>query len=228
MDIKISGVSDEVMAQALAQAKAARLADSGRDPGGAAGAARGPERLRAAHDHIKIDPEKIGAVIGPGGKVVRGIQERTGVKIDIQDDGTIFIAGSDGPMVAKAIDEVQGLTESPEVGRVYTGKVTRIEPYGVFVEFLPGRDGLVHISQLADHRVDKPEDEVSMGDEIMVMVTDAPVGWQGAPEPSGGAGRLDSRRSAGERSSSTGWRWGSARRWGSSWRRRGSSSLKQT
>jgi polyribonucleotide nucleotidyltransferase len=106
--------------------------------------------------------------------VVRGIQERTGVKIDIQDDGTIFIAGTDGPAVARAIEEVQGLTESPEVGRVYTGRVTRIEPYGVFVEFLPGREGLVHISQLADHRVDTPEDEVALGDEIMVMVTDAP------------------------------------------------------
>ncbi|MFN8448649.1 MAG: S1 RNA-binding domain-containing protein [Anaerolineae bacterium] len=126
-------------------------------------------------ESVKIDPEKIGALIGPGGKVVRGIQERTGdVKIDIQEDGTVFVAGTDGPAVERALEEVRGLTESPEVGRIYTGKVTRIEPYGVFVEFLPGREGLVHISQLADHRIDKPEDEVGMGDEIMVMVTDAP------------------------------------------------------
>ena len=174
MDIKISGVSDAVMAQALSQAKAARLQILEVILSALPAPREHLSDFAPRMTQIKIDPEKIGAVIGPGGKVVRGIQERTGVKIDIQDDGTIFIAGSDGPMVAKAIAEVQGLTESPEVGRVYTGKVTRIEPYGVFVEFLPGRDGLVHISQLADHRVDKPEDEVSMGDEIMVMVTDAP------------------------------------------------------
>ncbi|MEO8395079.1 MAG: polyribonucleotide nucleotidyltransferase [Chloroflexota bacterium] len=174
MDIKISGVSDEVMAQALSQAKVARLQIMEVILATLPAPREQLSDFAPRMTQIKIDPEKIGAVIGPGGKVVRGIQERTGVKIDIQDDGTIFIAGSDGPMVAKAIAEVQGLTESPEVGRVYTGKVTRIEPYGVFVEFLPGRDGLVHISQLADHRVDKPEDEVSMGDEIMVMVTDAP------------------------------------------------------
>lgn len=175
MDIKIGGVTPEIMAQALAQAKDARMTILGVILSAI------PESRPNLSDYaprmtsIKIDPEKIGAVIGPGGKVVRGIQERTGVKIDIQDDGTIFIAGTDGPMVARAIEEVQGLTESPEVGRVYTGRVTRIEPYGVFVEFLPGREGLVHISQLADHRVDTPEDEVSMGDEIMVMVTDAPT-----------------------------------------------------
>ena len=174
MDIKISGVSDEIMAQALSQAKVARLQILEVILAALPAPREQLSDFAPRMTQIKIDPEKIGAVIGPGGKVVRGIQERTGVKIDIQDDGTIFIAGSDGPMVARAIAEVQGLTESPEVGRVYTGKVTRIEPYGVFVEFLPGRDGLVHISQLADHRVDKPEDEVSMGDEIMVMVTDAP------------------------------------------------------
>ena len=174
MDIKISGVSDEIMAQALSQAKVARLQIREVILAALPAPREQLSDFAPRMTQIKIDPEKIGAVIGPGGKVVRGIQERTGVKIDIQDDGTIFIAGSDGPMVARAIAEVQGLTESPEVGRVYTGKVTRIEPYGVFVEFLPGRDGLVHISQLADHRVDKPEDEVSMGDEIMVMVTDAP------------------------------------------------------
>jgi polyribonucleotide nucleotidyltransferase len=120
---------------------------------------------------IKIDPEKIGAVIGPGGKVVRGIQERTGVKVDIAEDGTVFVAGVDGPSVAVAVEEIRGLTEDPEIGRIYTGKVVRIESYGVFVEFLPGKDGMVHISQLADHRVNHPEDEVQMGDEIMVMVT---------------------------------------------------------
>ncbi|MBI1258318.1 MAG: polyribonucleotide nucleotidyltransferase [Chloroflexi bacterium] len=219
MDIKISGVSDEVMAQALSQAKAARLQIMDVILAAIPAPREHLSDFAPRMTQIKIDQEKIGAVIGPGGKVVRGIQERTGVKIDIQDDGTIFIAGSDGPMVAKAIAEVQGLTESPEVGRVYTGKVTRIEPYGVFVEFLPGRDGLVHISQLADHRVDKPEDEVSMGDEIMVMVTDAPSdgkvrlsrqavleGWTAEEArakdrrpPGGGGNRGGDRRGGGDR-----------------------------
>jgi polyribonucleotide nucleotidyltransferase len=121
---------------------------------------------------IKIDSDKIGAIIGPGGKTVRGIQETTGVKIDIQEDGTVFVAGVDGPSVARAVDKIRGLTEEAEVGQIYTGKVNRIEPYGVFVEFLPGKDGMVHISQLADYRVERIEDEVKMGDEIMVMVTD--------------------------------------------------------
>jgi polyribonucleotide nucleotidyltransferase len=171
MDIKITGVSREVMSKALTQARDARV-----------------QILQVMHDaiaeprselneyaprmvSIKIDPEKIGAVIGPGGKVVRGIQERTGVKVDIAEDGTVFVAGVDGPSVAVAVEEIRGLTEDPEIGRIYTGKVVRIESYGVFVEFLPGKDGMVHISQLADHRVNHPEDEVQMGDEIMVMVT---------------------------------------------------------
>ncbi len=213
MDIKIMGVTDEIMAKALEQAKAARLQVLD------VMLAALPEPRKELSDYaprmtsIKIDQEKIGAVIGPGGKVVRGIQERTGVKIDIQDDGTIFIAGTDGPAVAQAIAEVRGLTEDAEVGRVYTGKVTRIEPYGVFVEFMPGRDGLVHISQLADHRVETPEEEVSLGDEIMVMVTDAPPdgkvrlsrqavleGWTAEEarsrdrRPPGGGGRSGDRR----------------------------------
>jgi polyribonucleotide nucleotidyltransferase len=120
---------------------------------------------------IKIDPEKIGAVIGPGGKIIRGIQDRTGVKIDIEDDGTVFVAGVDGPSVDLAMEEIRGLTEDAEIGRIYTGKVSRLEPYGVFVEFMPGKDGMVHISQLADYRVNH-EDEVQLGDEIMVMVID--------------------------------------------------------
>jgi polyribonucleotide nucleotidyltransferase len=121
---------------------------------------------------IKIDPEKIGAIIGPGGKTIRSIQDATGAKIDIQEDGTVFIAAVDGPSAARAAERISGLTEEAEIGRIYTGKVVRIESYGAFVEFLPGKEGMVHISQLADYRVNSVEDEVSMGDEIMVMVTD--------------------------------------------------------
>jgi polyribonucleotide nucleotidyltransferase len=172
MDIKISGVTDEVMAQALAQAKDARMQildlilktiPESR-----------PELSEYAPRMVtvKIDQEKIGAVIGQGGKVVRSMQDRLGVKIDIEDDGTIFVAGNDGPSVQRAVDEIRGLTEDAEIGTVYTGKVTRIESYGAFVEFLPGKEGMVHISQLADYKVASVQDEVALGDEIMVMVTD--------------------------------------------------------
>ncbi|MFN8372060.1 MAG: polyribonucleotide nucleotidyltransferase [Anaerolineae bacterium] len=172
MDIKISGVTDDIMRQALAQAKEARMqilnliTSTIPEPR--------PELSEYAPRmvSIKIDVEKIGAVIGPGGKVVRSMQDRLGVKIDIEDDGTIFVAGNDGPSVARAIDEIRGLTEDAEIGRVYTGKVTRIESYGAFVEFLPGKEGMVHISQLADYKVQSVQDEVALGDEIMVMVTD--------------------------------------------------------
>ncbi|PJF21263.1 MAG: polyribonucleotide nucleotidyltransferase [Phototrophicales bacterium] len=170
MDIKIKGVSREVMSRALAQARQARLQildvmlETISEPRSHL------SEYAPRMETIKIDQEKIGAVIGPGGKVVRSIQERTGVKIEIAEDGTVFIAGSDGPSVAVAIEEIRKLTEEAQVGRIYTGRVTRIEPYGVFVEFLPGQDGMVHISQLSDRRVEKPEDEVKMNDEIMVMV----------------------------------------------------------
>ena len=176
MDIKISGVSDEIMARALAQARVARLqileVILGAIPSHKTELSDYAPRITT----IKINPEKIGAVIGPGGKMIRAIQERTGAKIDIQEDGTVFVAAVDGPSAAQAVEEIRGLTEDAEIGKIYTGKVTRIEPYGAFVEFLPGRDGLVHISQLADYRVESVENEVSLGDEIMVMVTDVDDG----------------------------------------------------
>jgi polyribonucleotide nucleotidyltransferase len=176
MDIKISGVTDAIMKQALEQARVARMQIL--DVIQSALPAPRPQLSDFAPRMvtIKIDHEKIGAVIGPGGKTIRGMQDRHGVKIDIEDDGTVFIAAPDGLSVQKAVDEIRGMTEDAEIGRVYTGKVTRIEPYGVFVEFLPGREGMVHISQLASYRVRAPEDEVKMGDEVMVMVTDVNEG----------------------------------------------------
>jgi polyribonucleotide nucleotidyltransferase len=172
MDIKISGVSEDIMRQALAQAKDARMqileVIKQAIPEPRAQLSEYAPRMIT----LKIDVEKIGAVIGPGGKVVRSIQDRLGVKIDIEEDGTVFVAGPDGPAVERAVEEIRGLTEEAEVGRVYTGKVTRIESYGAFVEFLPGREGMVHISQLADYKVHSVQDEVALGDEIMVMVTD--------------------------------------------------------
>ena len=172
MDIKISGVTDEVMTQALAQAKDARLQIMEVLKSAIAEPRAELSDFAPRMTIIKIDPEKIGAVIGPGGKTIRSIQDATGAKIDIQEDGTVFVAAVDGPSAALATERIQGLTEDAEIGRIYTGKVVRIESYGAFIEFLPGKEGMVHISQLADYRVNSVEDEVAMGDEIMVMVTD--------------------------------------------------------
>ncbi len=171
MDIKIKGITPRIMAEALAQAKTARLAILEKIR------ACLPEPRSELKPHaprmtiLKIDPEKIGAVIGPGGKIIRRIQEETGVKIDIEDDGRVFIAATDGPSAEKARKEIESLTETPVVGRIYTGKVVRVADFGAFVEILPNMDGLVHISQLDSTRVEKVEDVCKVGDEITVMVT---------------------------------------------------------
>ncbi len=117
---------------------------------------------------VKIDPDKIGALIGPGGKNIRGITERLGVQIDIEEDGTVTIFSPDGDALKAAIHEVEASTGEAEVGKLYTGKVTGTKPFGAFVEILPGLEGLVHISQLADYRVENTEDIVKVGDEITV------------------------------------------------------------
>ena len=121
---------------------------------------------------VKIPIDKIGALIGPGGKNIRSLQEETGTKIDVQEDGTVYIASTEGVGAKVAQERVEALGESAVVGNIYTGKVVRIADFGVFVEILPGVDGLVHISQLDTERVNKVEDVVNMGDEITVMVTD--------------------------------------------------------
>jgi len=176
MDLKIKGVSWAVMGEALEQAHAARMTIMD------VMLATIPEPRRALSPNaprlltVKIETEKIGAVIGPGGKTVRGLQEQHGVTIEVQQDGTVFISSVNGAAADKVAEIITGMTEDAVIGRIYTGKVTRIEPYGVFVEFLPGRDGLVHISQLSDRRIERIEDEISMGDELMVMVTDIAEG----------------------------------------------------
>ncbi|QPC85260.1 polyribonucleotide nucleotidyltransferase [Phototrophicus methaneseepsis] len=172
MDIKISGVTEDVMRQALSQARDARMQILGVMRQAIEAPREDLKESAPRMISLKIDPEKIGAVIGPGGKTVRSIQDTLNVKIDIQEDGTVFVAGDDGPTVYKARDRIQGLVEEAKVGAVYTGKITRLEDYGVFVEFLPGKEGLVHVSQLADYRVESVRDEFNMDDEIMVMVTD--------------------------------------------------------
>ena len=119
---------------------------------------------------IQIDREKIGAVIGPGGRVINAIQEETGSKITVEDDGTVLVAGTDAEGVRRALDTIRGLTKEVEIGEVYEGSVSRIMAFGAFVEILPGKDGLVHISDLADYHVNRVEDEVSEGDVLRVQV----------------------------------------------------------
>jgi polyribonucleotide nucleotidyltransferase len=172
MDIKVKGLSYEIMAEALAQAKGARffILDKMLEVLPEARPDLSPYAPRITI--VKVDPEMIGAIIGPGGKTIRRIQEETGVKIDVEDDGSVYIASADGPSSQRAKEMVEALVEKPEIGKIYTGKVVRIEDYGAFVEILPGQDGMVHISQLADYRVPSVRDVVRIGDEIMVMVID--------------------------------------------------------
>lgn len=172
MDIKIKGVSDDVLRQALAQAREARLQIMGVILAAIPEARAELSPYAPRIETVKISVEKIGMVIGPGGKMIRSIQDKTGTKVDIGEDGTVFIASVDGPSADRAREMIMALVEEPELGRIYTGRVTRVENYGAFVEVLPGHDGLVPISQLSDHHIARAEDEVSVGDEIMVMITD--------------------------------------------------------
>ncbi len=171
MDIKIKGITPQIMSEALAQAKEARYFILGK----ILETIPAPRPELKPHvpriTTIKIPQDKIGALIGPGGKNIRALQEETGTKIDIGEDGTVFIAATDGTGESAARDRILSLTESPQIGHIYTGKVVRIESFGAFVEILPGLDGMVHISQLDSERVNKVEDIVNMGDEITVMVT---------------------------------------------------------
>ena len=170
MDIKIAGVTRDTMRQAMAQAKDARL----QILEVIANAIPQPRETLSEYaprmESFKIAVDKIGAVIGPGGKNVRALQEEHAVKIDIQEDGLIYVSGETGGGVLEAIEKIRNMVEDPEIGQIYTGKVTRVENYGAFVEFLPGSEGMVHVSQLADYHVKSVEEEVSVGDEIMVMV----------------------------------------------------------
>ncbi|MBI1894584.1 MAG: S1 RNA-binding domain-containing protein, partial [Candidatus Rokubacteria bacterium] len=119
---------------------------------------------------IKIKPEKIREIIGPGGKVIRGIQEQTGVKIDVEDDGRVTIFSANSHAVQQAIEIVQGIIKEVELDKIYVGKVKKVVDFGAFVEILPGTEGLLHISQIAEQRIRKVEDEIQEGDEILVKV----------------------------------------------------------
>jgi len=170
MDIKIAGLSREVMRDALYQARESRLHILN-EMNKALPAARTEIAKHAPRiETIKIDPDKIRDVIGPGGKVIRGIVQETGCKIDVSDDGTVKIASADSVAMQKAIDIVRGITASAEVGKIYDGKVRRIVEFGAFVEIFPGTDGLLHISQIAEERVRAVSDVLKEGDQIPVKV----------------------------------------------------------
>lgn len=172
MDIKVKGITPQIMSQALEQARRARLSilDKMMQTIPAPRPDLKPHAPRITIIRIPVD--KIGAVIGPGGKIIRSIQEETHTKIDIEDDGSIYIAATDGEGERAARERILSLTETAEIGRIYTGTVVRTTDFGAFVEILPNTDGLVHISQLDSERVERVEDLVQVGDEITVMVTD--------------------------------------------------------
>jgi polyribonucleotide nucleotidyltransferase len=169
-DLKLHGLSFELTKQAFEQAREARLsilarmAEAINTP--RAELSKYAPRITAIH----INPEKIGAVIGPQGKVIKGIVEATGCQIDIEDDGTIHIFSTDGEAADRAIEQIKAITAEVEVGKIYQGKVVGIKEFGAFVEILPDKDGLLHISEIADHRVNHVEDVLKLGDEVWVKV----------------------------------------------------------
>jgi len=170
MDIKIFGITREIMQKALAQARDGRLHILGEMN----------KVLRSPREKMsdwaptiitmKIDPEKIREVIGKGGAVIRGITEETGATIDIENDGTVKIASVDGAAGRKAKERIELITADVEVGRIYEGKVVRLMDFGAFVAILPGRDGLVHISQISNDRVERVSDKLKEGDVVQVKV----------------------------------------------------------
>jgi polyribonucleotide nucleotidyltransferase len=209
MDIKIAGLTKEIMAEALEQARVGRLQilDSMLQTIAAPRPELSPFAPRMIS--VKIDPDKIGAVIGKGGANIRSLEETFAVSIDIQEDGTVFVAGVDGKLTEDAARRIHDMTREPVLGEIYSGKVVRITDFGAFVEFIPGTDGMVHISQISSEHLRRVEDALQLGDEVMVMIIDKSPegkyrlsrkavleGWtldqaraEDRPKPPGGGGR---------------------------------------
>ena len=215
MDIKISGLTREVVEKALSQARVARLHVLSKMNEALAT----PRADLSAHapriTQIKVKPDQIRTIIGPGGKMIKAIVDQTGCAIDIEDDGTVAIASPDNASVQKAIDIIKSLTMTPEVGETYKAKVTRVEPYGAFLEFAPGKDGLLHVSEIDWNRVESVEDYMRLGDEVEVKIIEVdrdgrvrfsrkallpkPEGYVEREPPQGGGGDRGGRRDGGGR-----------------------------
>lgn len=172
MDIKISGLTRDIMAEALGQAHEARLQILENMTQTMPYPRKELSKWAPRMMSVKIDPEKIGAVIGKGGSTIRSIEDDYEVSVDIQEDGTVYVAGVDGEKAELALQKIEYLTREPELGQIFTGRVVRTTDFGAFVEFTPGVDGMVHISQLSNERLEKVESAVTIGDEVMVMITD--------------------------------------------------------
>lgn len=172
MDIKIKGINREILERALEQARLGRLHILSKMLEVIPEPRKSLSPFAPKIVAFSIDPEKIGEVVGPRGKTINKIIADTGVKIDIEDDGRVFIATNDEAAAAQARGMIEAIVKVIEVGEIYYGKVVRLMNFGAFVELLPGKDGMVHISKLADHRVEKVEDEVKVGDEILVKVVE--------------------------------------------------------
>lgn len=172
MDIKIQGITEQILTEALIQAKKARLEILVELTSTIAQPRKELSPYAPKIEMIQIPPVKIKDVIGKGGETINGIIDETGVKIDIDQEGNVSIASTDAAMIKKAIEIIQELTKEVEVGQVYLAKVVRVEKFGAFVNLIKGKDGLVHISQLANERVNNVEDVVKLGDEVLVKVTE--------------------------------------------------------
>jgi polyribonucleotide nucleotidyltransferase len=170
MDIKIMGITPQIMREALEQARRGRLSLLDSMDAVISGAKAEKSQFAPRIHTIQIPTDKIRDLIGPGGKVIRGIVEATGVKIDVDDSGRVNVASSDADGLARAIQMISDITAVPEVGKTYLGKVVRLAEFGAFVEIFPGTDGLLHVSEIAEHRVKEVKDELREGDQILVKV----------------------------------------------------------
>jgi|GEM_PF-319 len=171
MDIKIEGLSREILERALHQAREARLHILDKMHRAIEAPREELSQYAPRITQIRVKPDQVRTIIGPGGKMIRAIVDQTGASIDVADDGTVSVASADSSAVAKALEIIKSLTTEPEIGEVYEGTVKRIEPYGAFIEILPGKDGLCHISDMDWNHVNSVEDFVNLGDKVTVKVT---------------------------------------------------------
>src|SRR5258705_12730898 len=170
MDIKIMGITPQIMREALEQARHSRLFLLDTMDGVIANASEEKSQFAPRIHTIQIPTDKIRELIGPGGKVIRGIVDATGVKIDVDDSGKVNVASSDGDAMARALQMIGDITATAEVGKTYLGKVVRLADFGAFVEIFPGTDGLLHIREVAEHRIADVRDELNEGDQVLVKV----------------------------------------------------------